>query len=341
MNALVYHGPREMRWEAWDERPPEPGEAVVSVRAVGICGSDLHGYTGESGRRTPPMVMGHEATGDVIALGSDAPKDWAGRRVVIQPFLACGTCDQCLSGAINLCRNRRFLGGNTNGAMAERITIPASNLLPLPEALSYVNGSLAEPLAVAIHAIRQAGALIGKSVLIVGCGPIGLLTLIAARRAGAGCVVMTDVIPKRLAIARALGAAAALDPTADNWRAALGEVIHSERAEVDVAFDAVGVQPTFQQAIDALRPGGTLIAIGGWRSVNLNLSQLVAREISLRGTFNFTPAEFADSLNLLAEGYFDPSTLVSSTHAMADGASVFADLSQSQADAIKVVLTSG
>jgi len=339
MKALVYHAPRQMAWEDWPAPPaPGVGEALVAIRAVGICGSDVHGYTGESGRRVPPMVMGHEATGEVIAVGDDVTNQWIGKRVIIQPFLACGTCDECTAGAINRCRNRRFYGGNTHGAMAERMVVPVSNLLPLPDALSFAQGTLTEPLAVSRHAVKQAGDLTGKAVLIAGCGPIGLLTLIAAKRAGASQVILTDVIPKRRDVALRLGADAALDPAAADWRDQLGAVVQSARAEVDAAFDAVGIPPTFQQALDAARPGGIVVAIGGWRSVPLNLGPVVAREIQIRGTFNFTPQEFDEARCLLSERRFDPDCLITDSYPLADGAQVFAALAQSQAANIKVVL---
>ena len=131
--------------------------AIVAVRAAGICGSDVHGFTGESTRRIPPMVMGHEATGEVVEVGAEVSPEWLGRRVILQPFLWCGTCDTCRSGRINLCRNRHFLGATIGGAMAERLVMPVRNLVPLPGALSLVHGTLAEPLSVALHAVAQVG----------------------------------------------------------------------------------------------------------------------------------------------------------------------------------------
>lgn len=337
MKALVYQGPRQMSWTDWPGAEPGPGEALVAVRAVGVCGSDLHGYTGESGRRTPPMVMGHEATGQVLALGAEAPAEWLGRSVVLQPILFCGECDQCRAGYQNRCRSRRFLGANAAGAMAQRLVVPVRNLLPLAENVSALAGTLTEPLSVARHAVKQAGDLTGRTVLIAGSGPIGLLTLVAARENGARAVVMTDVIAARLEAARSLGAAAALDPTTPDWRDRLATVVGGP--EVEVAFEAVGIQSTFQQALDSLRPGGTLIALGGWRTIELNLPSLVAREIDVRGSFNFTPDEFTESLQWLAEHRFDPAGLVTATRPMEEGAAVFDELARSRAEAIKVVLT--
>ena len=201
-----------------------------------------------------------------------------------------------------------------------------------------MHGTLTEPLAVALHAARRAGDLSGRSVLIAGSGPIGLLTLVAVQHAGARTVVTTDVIPKRRATAIALGAEAALDPAAEDWRQQLAEVVGTE--EVDVAFDAVGIPDTFQQALDSVRPGGTVVAIGGWRSVSLDLSRVVTRELQLQGTFNFTPAEFDEARQWLEGGRLDPHCLVTDVHPLAEGAAVFAKLTQHRSGATKVVLTS-
>jgi 2-desacetyl-2-hydroxyethyl bacteriochlorophyllide A dehydrogenase len=338
VKALVYHGPNEMRWQDWPDPKPGPGEAVVAVRAVGICGSDLHGYTGESGRRKPPMVMGHEASGEIIAVGSGVAESVMGEQVLVQPILTCGTCHECRTGHAHRCHHRRFLGGNANGAMAERFVAPLSNLLPLPDGVSPVLGTLVEPLAVGLHAARQAGDLTRRSVLIAGSGPIGLCTMIAARRFGARAVVMTDVIPARRNVAIALGADAALDPGEGDWQQELAQMIGAQ--EVDVAFDAVGISPTFEQAIKAVCLGGTVIAIGGWRTVPIDLSYLVAHEIHLIGSFNYTPEEFDEARLWLGEGRFDLSPMMIDSRPLAEGAAVFSELVGNRPKAIKVVLTS-
>ncbi len=340
MKALVFHGPRQLRWEEWALPAPAAGEVVVAVRAVGICGSDVHGFTGESGRRVPPLVMGHEATGEVVELGPAVPADWLGRRVVLQPFVWCGECDMCRSGRTNLCRRRQFFGATIGGAMAERLVAPVRNLVPLPDALSFAHGTLAEPSSVALHAVHRAGDLRGKTALIAGCGPIGLLTLLAAQRAGAGAVVMTDVVPERLALARALGAQAAVDPRDEGWRGQVAELAGVANGEFDVAFDAVGITATFQQAIQVLRPGGSVIALGGWQTVPVNLGPLVAREIVVRGTFNFTPQEFEEACQALTgEAVARLNQIVTATYPLHDGADVFGRLTADRAADVKAVLT--
>jgi len=318
----------------WQDRPEpiiESGEALVAVRAVGICASDVHGYSGESGRRVANMIMGHEATGEVVAVGPGVSLAMVGSSVVIQPFIYCGTCNYCTAGYFNLCRNRLFLGGNINGAMTECLAIPVKNLIPLPNGLSFVHSTLVEPLSVAIHAVAQAGDIAGKSVFIAGSGPIGLLTLIVAKKAGARHVLVTDLLSKRLETALKLGADAALSPTSNDW---------IDDVEVDVAFDAVGISAAFDQAIQATRPGGTVVAIGGWQTVPFNLGPFVARELTLKAAFNFTPDEFELARRWLESEVFDPSLIVTNIHPLSDGANIFEDLSRHRSDAIKVVLDS-
>ena len=337
MKALVYHGPRAMSWDEWSDPAPGPGELVVATRAVGVCGSDLHGYTGESGRRKPPMVMGHEVTGQVIAVGAQVDESWLGRRVVVQPILFCGACDECRAGRVNRCRHRRFVGGNTDGAMADKLAVPVTNVLPLDPSISFVDATLTEPLSVALHAVEQAGNLGGKSVLVAGSGPIGLLTLVAAKRAGARVVALTEPVAARRAVAKALGADAALDPSVESWKAELASVAGS--AEVDVAFDAVGIAPTIGQALECVVPGGTVIALGGWRTVPVDFPRLVAREVMVRGTFNFVPSEFERALGWLQDRRVDPALLITDRVPMAEGASVFERLTANPANSLKVVLT--
>jgi threonine dehydrogenase-like Zn-dependent dehydrogenase len=284
------------------------------------------------------MVMGHEATGEIIDLGPGLEKSKLGTQVVMQPILTCGSCDQCRTGYAHRCRNRRFIGGTVSGALAERLTVPVSNLLPLPEGTSFVHGTLVEPLSVGLHAARQAGDLTGHSVLIAGSGPIGLCTMIAARRSGARAVVMTDIIPTRRNAAMALGADAALDPRQEDWRQKLVQVVGEQ--DVDIAFDAVGISPTFEQAVKTVRRGGAVVAIGGWRTVPIDLSYIVTHEIHLAGSFNYTPEEFDEARLWLGDGYLDPRSFLINTRPLAEGAAVFEEMVGNQPEAIKVVLMS-
>lgn len=339
MKALVFQKPYRLDWQEMPEPKAGPGEAVVETRAVGICGSDLHGYTGESSRRTPGNPMGHEAAGQVVALGPGVPGEWIGKRVALFPILACGKCDQCLGGCRHRCRNRRFLGNNVVGAMAERLSLPVENLYPLPETLSYVDGTLTEPLAVAIHAVRLAGNLAGRTVLIAGGGPIGLLTLMAAKAQGAKAIALTVRTPARRELALALGAAAAVDPNREGWRREIERGLGT--AELDVAFDAAGIQPTFEQCLETVVPGGVIVQIGSWSTLRLNLQQLAQREISVKGSFNYTAKEFGEAASWLAAGRVDPAPLVTEIRPLAEGAAAFEALARNPSRYLRIILAAG
>ena len=337
MKALVYSGIKQIRWEDWPDPEPGPGQVLVRVGAVGICGSDLRGYIIGSSHRVPPMVMGHEAAGEVIALGAGVPQKFLGMRAVMRPDLVCGFCEACRAGRVNHCRSRQLIGVNVQGAMAQYVVLPAGNLLPLPAEISFEHGTLVEPLAVGLHAVNRAGDVHGCSVLIAGSGPIGLLTLVASRLFGSSVIVTTDVISNRLRVATALGATAALNPTQPGWEDQLAEKIGAET--VDIAFDAVGIPATLEQCLQAVKPGGVVVAIGGWRSIELQMNQLVRKEIDLRGTFNYTDDEFEKACQWLVDGCFDPGLLVTHTGAMSEGADTFAYMAENYAEGIKFVLT--
>ena len=197
-----------------------PGQVIVAVRASGICGSDVHGFTGSTGRRRVGVVMGHEAAGEVIAAGDGIARLRLGDRVVLRSILPCGRCDRCLHGQPNLCLERQGLGMQLDGAYAERVVVPEAMAEPIPDALSFEDAALVEPLAVAMHAVDLTPFGPADTVAIVGAGPIGLLTLLAVGRRGAGRVLVTDRDPHRLELARALGADEAIDALrATPWRA--------------------------------------------------------------------------------------------------------------------------
>jgi 2-desacetyl-2-hydroxyethyl bacteriochlorophyllide A dehydrogenase len=337
MKALVFHGPHHLTWEDWPNPEARPGEVVMAVHAVGICGADLNGYMGVSDKREPPLIMGHEATGEVIAIGHGVPESYLGKRFVIRPNVVCGTCKQCRSGYANLCKNRYLIGVKAPGAMAERVSIPAENLLPLPEDIDSATGTLVEPLAVGVRAARQVDGLSGKSVFIAGCGTIGLLTMIAVRHYGARVVYMSDVLPYRRRIALEMGANEVLDPKEDKW---IEKILQASGGEgFDAAFDAVGIQATFNQALQSIHVRGVVVAIGGWQSITLDLGQIVRRELRLAGTLNYTPEDFSIAHQLLIEHAFNPDQILTNQYPLQDGEEVFKNIAQNLYESIKVVLT--
>lgn len=330
MKALVYHGPGALRWQDWPEPQPGPDDVLIEVRAAGICGSDLHGYEGRSNRRHAPMVMGHELAGDVAALGARVDRALLGRRVVVQPFVHCGRCEACARDSTNLCRNRRYIGTTCDGGMAERVAVPAANVLPIDGELPEAHAVLVEPLAVALHAAGRCDAVRGARVRVAGGGAIGLLTLVALRAAGAAEVQVVEPLAARRATAIALGAADAIAPQQ-------ADADGDDR--FDVAVDAVGAEPTFAACLAAVRPAGTVLALGGWTSVRTDLSRLVTRELQVIGSFNFTPATFERAKRMLERGEVDAERLVGAGVPMADGADAFRRLAERTVEQAKLVLT--
>ncbi len=335
MKALVFEAPGRMPLRDRPEPAPQPGEVVVEVRASGICGSDVHGFTGRTGRRTPGVVMGHEAAGVITSVGPDVASLRVGERVALRSILACGTCDQCLVGRSNTCRNRRGLGMAIDGAYAELVVVPASLAVPIPDSVSFTAAALVEPLAVALHAVRAVRTGSPERVLIVGAGTIGLLVLAALRAEGAGRVVVTDRSAHRLAAASRAGADTTVLVSEDDPLAA---ILEATGGGADVAVDAVGIAAAVQQALVAVRPGGRVVCIGNSDpTVELPLQDLVSREVAIEGSYGFT-TEFEEAIELIAAGRLDPLPLVEHVAPLADGERLFQELASGRLDALKVVL---
>lgn len=337
MRALVYEGPWEMPLRQLPAPEAGPGEVLVAVRAAGICGSDVHGFTGSTGRRTPGIVMGHEFTGAVAALGPGVEGWRVGDRVVVQPLRTCGACALCRAGRPNVCLNRALIGMSSHGAYAEAVRVPQEQLYRLPESLSWEQGALVEPIAVALHAVNRTPLSLMDSVVIVGAGPIGLLALLAARLKGAGTTIVTDRSRRRLELARRLGADLVIDvgeeEPGERVRAATGGM------GAHVAIEAVGISATVQQALALARVGGHVTWIGNSApEVTLNMQQVVTREITIGGVYGFGE-EFGQAIAALESGRIDVAPLIEQVAPLEEGPRLFHDLASGASDAVKVVLT--
>jgi L-iditol 2-dehydrogenase len=336
MRALVFAGPREMPLEERPHPVPGSGQVTVAVRAAGICGSDVHGFLGTTGRRRPGIVMGHEAAGDVVEVGPGVTSVRVGDRVVMKSILACGVCDRCLSGRPNLCAERQGMGMHFDGAYADLLVVPEELLVPLPDALSYAQGALVEPLAVAMHAVNITPFSSDGFVVVVGAGPIGLLTLLAARLRGAGTVIVTDRNPHRLGVARLLGADLAVDVASTDPVAAVMTATGGRGA--DVVFEAVGIGATVAQSLAVAQAGGQVTWIGNAAPiVELPMQDLVTHELTLRGSYGFCD-EFEQAVDALAAGSIDVRPLIELVAPLEDGPDLFRQLGEGQLDAVKVVL---
>ncbi|MFD7501633.1 L-idonate 5-dehydrogenase [Streptomyces sp. NPDC059850] len=336
--GCVIHGQGDLRVDELPEPEVAPGQALVAIRYGGICGSDLH-YHAHGGvgdfRLKQPMVLGHEVVGTVVSYGEGASGPAPGTPVAVHPATPCGVCPECAGGRANICRDTRYLGSaarfpHVQGGFASRIAVPAGQLRVLPEGLEPRRAALAEPLSVALHAVRRAGDLAGRNVLVTGSGPIGCLAIAAARAAGAASITATDVLPRALEFAAAAGATACVradDPDDPNWPS----------AEVDVAIEASGVAAGLDTCLHRVRRGGVIVQLGmlppGQSPFAGNL--LVAREIDLRGAFRFHE-EFDDALRLLAaEPSFD--ALISGVRPVREAKEAFAQAADRR-ESCKVLL---
>ena len=339
MRAARLHAPSDLRVEPCEPAAaPGPGEVRVRIEAGGICGSDLHYFLhGGFGaiRLKEPMILGHEIAGTVEATGNGVENLAPGTVVAVNPSQPCGACAFCLAGQANHCPEMRFLGSamrtpHVQGGFREAITVPQARAVPVPPGVSVAAAAFAEPLAVCLHAVHQAGTLAGARVLVTGAGPIGILTLAAARRAGAAEVVITDVIDEPLAVARTMGATTAVNTAGrDPW-------LDREPASFDVVFEASGHAAALATALEWLRPRGTLVQIGQMNDATLPVWRLVSREITLRGSFRFD-AEFAEAVAAISDGTVDVGPLLTATFPLAEATAAF-ELAADKRRSMKVQL---
>jgi L-idonate 5-dehydrogenase len=341
MEALVIHAAGDLRVEALATPALGAGQLQVRVRFGGICGSDLHYYQhGGFGtvRVTEPMVLGHEIAGTVEAVGASVSGFAVGERVAISPSRPCGLCRYCQQGLQNHCLDMRYYGSamrtpHVQGAFRQQIVIEPSQAYKLAASLSDAEGALAEPLSVALHAVRRAGSLLGKRVLVTGCGPIGALIVVAARRAGAMRIVVTDIGAFPLRSALKVGADDVVNVAEQpEALAAFG----ADKGSFDVLFEASGNERALRGAFDALRPRGIIVQVGLGGEMTLPINTIVAKEFDLRGAFRFHD-EFAVAVELLNRGLVDVKPLISATLSYRDAARAFA-LAADRSLAMKVLL---
>jgi L-iditol 2-dehydrogenase len=322
--------------------PVGPDEVLVRVEACGICGSDVHGYDGSSGRRIPPIVMGHEAAGTVAAVGSQVRGYAEGDRVTFDSTVYCGRCSFCLSGDVNLCDNRQVIGVSCgdyrrHGAFAEFVVVPERILYHLPATISFAQAAMLEAVSVALHAVRVSEARGGETALIIGAGMIGLLTLQAARAAGCSPVLVADVDATRLELARQAGADGIIDSKSANLLAEVHK--HTGGRGVDLAFEAVGRNETVAAAIDCTRKGGTVTLVGNIQpEVTLPLQKVVSRQIRLQGSCA-SAGEYPQAIELVANGKIIVGSLITAIAALEEGPRWFERLHAGEPNLMKIILT--
>jgi L-iditol 2-dehydrogenase len=316
MKALVLTDYNQ--FEVQDRPRPEllPDHVLIAVRACGICGSDVHGMTGSTGRRIPPIVMGHEAAGEIVEVGSAVNAWKPGDRATFDSTVYCGSCNYCRRGQVNLCNDRQVLGVSCgdyrrDGAFAEFIAVPERILYRLPDGISYEQAAMVEAVSVAVHAVERTPLKLNSSVAVIGSGMIGLLLIQALRVAGCGEIIAVDMSPGRLKLAGKLGATTSILANATDVVEQIRSLTGGEG--VDAAFEVVGNGAALKTAIDSTRKGGSITLIGNLSpTVDMPLQAIVTRELTLIGSCA-SAGEYPACLDLIASGNINVTEFISAT----------------------------
>lgn len=347
MKALIYQGPMRLAIETVEDPTPGPGEAVIQIRAAGVCGSDVHAIGGSTGRRAPGMILGHEGAGEVLAVGpttggrSPVAGDGAplrpGERVAIQPVIFCGHCAFCEAGQTQLCPERRIIGVNlpAQGVFADFLRVPTKNVYHLAPPVSDEAGALVEPLAVGLHAARLAQIGRDQAVLVTGAGTIGLCTLLCCRFLGAGRIFVTDPLPHKRDLAGRLGGHP-IDTAGDVVAAVQGE---TGGMGADVAIDAVGSAESIRASLAAVQPDSDVVQVGMHeRQPAIHLYDLVTQERRLLGSYAYSDSDFRDAIGLVNEGRVDITPLIEGRVPLGEAVEAILALCRGESNAVKVVV---
>jgi len=322
MKALVLTGPRQFSYQEVETPLPGPGEVRIHIRVCAVCGSDVHGIDGSTGRRRPPVIMGHEASGVIDEVGEGVTEWKKGDRVTFDSTIYCGKCDMCRAGHVNLCANRRVLGVSCaeyrqNGAFAEYVCVPERILYRLPDEVSFLSASMVEPLSIACHAALRAPITRGSTVLVAGVGTIGMLVVQVVKSMGAGLIIAADIDEKRLNMSLTCGADEAVNSREPG---ALEKILDLTGGRgVDFAFDATGISATVNLCARAGALNAHIVLIGNVApSVDFPLQIAVTRQQTFHGSCA-SAGEYPKCLELIASGDIDAASLVSKVVPLEEG----------------------
>jgi len=340
MKAAILYKPYDLRIEEIPIPKISNDQVLIKIKSVGICGSDIHYY--KKGRIgdfivKEPFILGHECSGDIVQIGKNVSNVKEGDRVAIEPGIPCFKCRYCREGRYNLCPNIFFFATPPdNGSFCEYVAVSSNFVFPLPENVSYEEGAMLEPLSVGIFAVRRAKQNVGDVVVILGAGTIGLMILQAARVAGAGKTIITDVYDKRLEIGKELGASLVINVANNNLITTLNKYLKED--EVDVIYDAVGISETASQSVDIVRPGGTIVCIGlSNENTNFPLSKIVIKEIDLRGMFRYANT-YPPAIRTLQQGLYNFTLVITRRVTLQDLPIIMKELSSESNEDIKVIV---
>lgn len=340
MKALLYTAPYTLEYTDWPEPQVGDDDILVRVKACGICGSDVAGHTGRTGRRLPPLIMGHEAAGVVERMGRNVTGFAPGDRICFDSTVYCNQCAACKKGQYNRCVKRQVLGVSVpefkrHGAFAEFVAVPHWICAKLPEGMSFVQACLLEPASIGTHAANRPPISRGDTAVVLGAGTIGLFILQAARLRGAK-VIACDINDFRLDLAKQVGA----DACINSAKANLNDAIQKRTAGcgADVTFEAVGFGETFRQAISITKTGGAIVAVGNLqKETEFNLQELVSRELAFIGSYA-SAGEFRTCIDLIASGKINVGPLISEVLPLKEGPAAFKRLLEGKENLLKIVL---
>jgi L-idonate 5-dehydrogenase len=341
MRGVIIYAPKDLRVEDIPVVSPGANEVRVRIAAGGICGSDLHYYHhGGFGtvRIKEPMALGHEIAGVIEDIGADVTHLAPGTRVAVNPSKPCNTCRYCREGQHQHCLDMHFIGSamrfpHAQGGFRQNLTVDAAQAVPIAEGMTMAEAAMAEPLAVCLHAAHQAGPLMGKRVLVTGCGPIGALSVAVARFGGAAEVIATDIASEPLRVAEALSATRTVNVASSPDALA---PYSADKGTFDVLLEASGNQAALRSALDVVRPGGVVVQVGLGGDMTLPINLIVAKELQLRGTFRFN-SEFQLAVELMGKGLIDVKPLLTATVPFEQAVEAF-ELASDRSQAVKVQL---
>jgi L-iditol 2-dehydrogenase len=341
MKALLLTNYKQL--ELADMPLPEIGDddVLVQVKACGICGSDIHGYDGSSGRRIPPLVMGHEASGVIAAVGKNVKRWKEDTAVTFDSMVSCGRCHFCRRGQMNLCDNRQIIGVSIpewkrHGAFAEYVAVPQQIIYGLPKGLAFPHAALIEAVSVAVHASNISGLKLGDTAVVVGSGMIGILCVQALRAAGCGTIIAIDLEDHKLDLAKTLGADFAFNPKKTDVKQEVLALTQGRGA--DLVMEVVGATPTVKTAVDCVRKGGTVTLVGNiTANIEFPLQSIVTREVRVLGSCG-SNGEYPECMDLMARGAIKVDPIISSVSPLEQGAQWFERLYGGEQGLMKVVL---
>ena len=337
MLQQVMTAPGKIEFREIETPVPKAGEVLIRIMKIGVCGSDIHVWHGKHPFTSYPVTQGHEVSGEIAALGAGVENLEVGQKVTIQPQVVCGKCYPCRHGKYNLCETLKVMGFQTTGVASEYFAVDAAKVTPLPQEMSFDEGAMIEPLAVAVHAVRKFGDMRGMRVAVLGAGPIGILVAQAAKGMGAESVLITDISDLRLEKARQCG----VDFCVNTCEADFGEALVSSFGpdKADVIYDCAGNNVTMGQAICCARKGSTIILVAVFAGMaEVDLAVLNDHELDLNTTMMYRNEDYLEAIELVRAGKVDLKPLISKHFAFRDYAEAYRYIDENRETTMKVII---